>query len=49
MEKGDILGHEFMGEVVEVGRDNRRLNVGGPRGHAVYDRARTPLLLMRPA
>jgi len=28
MEKGDILGHEFMGEVVEVGRDNKRLKVG---------------------
>jgi threonine dehydrogenase-like Zn-dependent dehydrogenase len=28
MERGDILGHEFMGEVVEVGRDNTRLKVG---------------------
>ena len=28
MEKGDILGHEFMGEVVEVGRDNKKLKVG---------------------
>ena len=28
MQKGDILGHEFMGEVVEVGRDNTRLKVG---------------------
>ena len=28
METGDILGHEFMGEVVEVGRDNHRLKVG---------------------
>jgi len=28
MRKGDVLGHEFMGDVVEVGRDNRRLNVG---------------------
>ena len=28
MEKGDILGHEFMGEVVEVGADNRKLKVG---------------------
>jgi len=27
MEKGDILGHEFMGEVVEVGRD-KALKVG---------------------
>ncbi|GAA0567486.1 zinc-dependent alcohol dehydrogenase [Caenispirillum bisanense] len=28
MEKGDIVGHEFMGEVMEVGRDNRKLKVG---------------------
>src|ERR1051325_2431021 len=28
MEHGDILGHEFMGEGVEVGRDNTRLKVG---------------------
>ena len=28
MEKGDVMGHEFMGEVVEVGRDNRKLKVG---------------------
>ena len=28
MEHGDILGHEFMGEVVEVGSENRALKVG---------------------
>jgi len=28
MMKGDILGHEFMGEVVEVGRDVKNLAVG---------------------
>ncbi|HEV7252933.1 MAG TPA: zinc-dependent alcohol dehydrogenase [Mesorhizobium sp.] len=28
MKSGDILGHEFMGEVVEVGRDNKKLKVG---------------------
>ncbi|MBI0435433.1 zinc-dependent alcohol dehydrogenase [Roseomonas sp. KE0001] len=28
MEKGDVLGHETMGEVVEVGRDNHKLKVG---------------------
>ena len=28
MEKGDILGHETMGEVIEVGRDNAKLKVG---------------------
>jgi threonine dehydrogenase-like Zn-dependent dehydrogenase len=28
MQKGDILGHEFMGEVVEVGKGVSNLNVG---------------------
>ncbi len=28
MKRGDILGHEFMGEVVEVGPGNRKLKVG---------------------
>ncbi|MGH8218896.1 MAG: zinc-dependent alcohol dehydrogenase [Steroidobacteraceae bacterium] len=28
MMRGDILGHEFMGEVVEVGRDVKKLKVG---------------------
>src|SRR5919205_700048 len=28
MERGDVLGHEFMGEVVEVGKDVRNLKVG---------------------
>lgn len=28
MEKGDILGHEFMGEVVEVGKEVRNLKKG---------------------
>jgi threonine dehydrogenase-like Zn-dependent dehydrogenase len=28
MERGDVLGHEFMGEVMEVGPDVRRLKVG---------------------
>jgi threonine dehydrogenase-like Zn-dependent dehydrogenase len=28
MEKGDILGHEFMGEIVEVGKDVQNLAVG---------------------
>src|ERR687889_59772 len=28
MEPGDILGHEFMGEVMEVGREVKNLNVG---------------------
>jgi threonine dehydrogenase-like Zn-dependent dehydrogenase len=28
MEKGDIVGHEFMGEVVELGRDVKNLKIG---------------------
>jgi threonine dehydrogenase-like Zn-dependent dehydrogenase len=28
MEKGDVVGHETMGEVVEVGRDNKKLKIG---------------------
>jgi threonine dehydrogenase-like Zn-dependent dehydrogenase len=28
LQKGDILGHEFMGEVVEVGREVKNLQVG---------------------
>jgi threonine dehydrogenase-like Zn-dependent dehydrogenase len=28
MEAGDIMGHEFMGEVVEVGSQNKKLKVG---------------------
>jgi threonine dehydrogenase-like Zn-dependent dehydrogenase len=28
MEKGDVLGHEFMGEVVEVGPEVKKLRVG---------------------
>jgi threonine dehydrogenase-like Zn-dependent dehydrogenase len=28
MESGDVMGHEFMGEVVDVGPDNRKLKVG---------------------
>jgi threonine dehydrogenase-like Zn-dependent dehydrogenase len=28
MKHGDIVGHEFMGEVVEVGRENKKLKVG---------------------
>ena len=28
MEKGDILGHEFMGEVVETGREVKKLKTG---------------------
>ena len=40
MEKGDILGHEFMGEVVEVGRGGKEPEGRRPRGGAVPDRLR---------
>jgi hypothetical protein len=39
MEKGDIMGHEFRGEVVEVGKDNKALRVG--------DRVVIPLTIFR--
>jgi len=48
MEKGDVLGHEFMGEVVEVGRENTRLKGRRSRRRAVHDRVR-PLLLLQGA
>src|SRR5947209_17144080 len=28
MKSGDVMGHEFMGEVVEVGSENKKLKVG---------------------
>ena len=28
MRKGDVIGHEFMGEVVEVGREVRKITIG---------------------
>lgn len=31
MKNGDIMGHEFMGEVVEVGASNTKLKVGAGR------------------
>ena len=37
MHRGDVLGHEFMGGVVEVGKDNDRLKVG--------DRVMVPLTI----
>ncbi len=46
MQKGDVLGHEFMGEVVEVGKDDhapqRRRSRRGPVHHRVR-----PLLLLQ--
>ena len=48
MQAGDILGHEFMGEVVEVGRDNTQAQGRRPRRRTVHHRVR-PLLLLRTA
>jgi hypothetical protein len=45
MEKGDVLGHETMGVVVEVGSENKKLKVGDPRRRAVHDLLRRMLLL----
>src|ERR1044072_798987 len=28
MEHGDVLGHEFMGEVIEITKDNKKLKLG---------------------
>ena len=46
MKHGDILGHEFMGEVVETGPGVQRLKAGRPRRRAVPHRVR-PLLGVR--
>ena len=47
MRPGDILGHEFMGEVVEVGSAHRTLSDGRPRRRPVRHRVRRLLLLPR--
>jgi threonine dehydrogenase-like Zn-dependent dehydrogenase len=39
MEHGDVLGHETIGEVVEVGSENKKLKVGD----RVVDAAGPPL------
>ena len=45
MYRGDILGHEFMGEVVEVGARRRQSRGRRSRGRAVSDRLRQLFLL----
>ena len=40
MEAGDILGHEFMGIVEEVGKEVTNLKRGRPRRRAVHHRVR---------
>ena len=37
MKSGDIMGHEFMGEVVEVGEREQSAESRRPRGRAVHD------------
>ena len=49
MESGDILGHEFMGEVVDVGTGNTQAEGRRPRRRAVHDRVRQLFLLQAPA
>ena len=46
MKSGDILGHEFMGEVVEVGAREQEPQGRRPRRRPVHHRVR-PLLLLR--
>ena len=40
MESGDIMGHEFMGEVVEVGKENTRAESRRPRRRALHHHLR---------
>ncbi len=40
MERGDVLGHEFMGEVVEVGSFGAQPEGWRPGGGSVSDRVR---------
>ena len=49
MKAGDILGHEFMGEVVEVGNGNTQAEGRRPRRRAVHHRLRQLLLLQAAA
>ena len=45
MEEGDVVGHEPMGNVVEVGNGGRSWNEGRPGRRSLYDRLR-PLLVL---
>ena len=45
MQRGDVLGHETMGEVVEVGAENTQAEDRRPRRRAVHHRLRRMLLL----
>ena len=45
MKQGDVLGHETMGEVVEVGSEHQQAEDRRPGGRAVHDLLRRVLLL----
>src|SRR3981081_3625261 len=45
MERGDVLGHETMGEVVEVGKGQQETESRRPGCGALYDLVRRMLLL----
>ena len=47
MEPGDILGHEFMGEVIEIGPEVKRLKIGDRVVVPLYHRLRAVLLLQK--
>ena len=47
MEPGDILGHEFMGEVVELGPEVKEPEDWRPRGGSLHHCVRQLLLLQR--
>ena len=49
MKPGDIIGHEFMGEVVETGPEVEEGQEGRPRGRPVLHRLRPVLVLPAPA
>ena len=46
MREGDVFGHEFMGDVVEVGREVTETEGRDPRRRAVLHRLQ-PLLVLR--
>ena len=49
MQRSDVLGHEFMGEVVDVGKENTRAESWRSCRGAAHDRARALLFLQRAA
>ena len=49
MEQGDILGHEFMGEIVEVGPEVKKRQGGRSSRSSVHHRLRQLFLLQTAA